>query len=378
MRFTGQFSLFCVVALSVAMVATPAEAQRGGRGGEGGGQRGGQRGGGEGGGQRGGGEGGGQRGGGQRGGQGGQRGGTQFGGRGGTTSIGRSTLLRSEDVQKELNVSDAQMDTIKEAMDAFRKDNEGSRPDFAALREMSTEERNAMIQKLRDAAAKTTKESDAVLEALLEPAQVKRLDEIAFQLKIKAGMASLLQSEDFRKELSLTDEQVANVTAIQEKSTEAASALRSEMQSLFTRRSDDDGGERPDPRAMMDEMRKKSEDSRKETETELMAVLTDSQKSKIEEMKGQPFELDTRSLLGGRGGRGGADGGGRGGRGGAEGGGRGGRGGAEGGGRGGRGGAEGGGRGGRGGAEGGGRGGRGGAEGGGRGGRPAEDDPSII
>lgn len=359
MRITHQFSLFCAVALSIAMVSTPAEAQRGGRGGqdgaeaqrggrggEGGAQGGGQRGGG-----RGGAEGGGQRGGGRGGAQGG---GQRGGGRGGTTAIGRSTLLRSEDVQKELDVTDAQMDTIKEAMEAFRKDNEGSRPDFSAMRDMSEDERTAMIQKMRDAAAKATKEADSVLEALLEPAQVKRLDEIAFQVKSKAGMGTLLQDEDLRKELTMTDEQVAKVTAIQEKAAEASSALRDEMRSAFTRGGDDDGGERPDPRTMMAEMQKKAEASRKKTDTDLMAVLDDLQKAKIEEMKGKAFELDMRSLTGGRGGRGGQTRGG--GRGGQDGG-----------------------RGGRGGDDAG-RGGRGGEDGGrgGRGGRPGEDDPSVI
>lgn len=350
MRFTRQYSLFCAVALSIALVSTPAEAQRGGRGGgEGGGQRVGERGGGDRGGQRGG-----ERGG-ERGGQrGGDRGGFQGGQRGGATTISRSQLLRSEDVQKELKVTDAQMDTIKEAMAAFRKDNEGNRPDFSAMRDMSTEERTAMIQKLREAAAKATKEADAVLEALLDPAQIKRLDQIAFQVKSRTGMASLLQSEEVRKELSLTDEQVAKLTEIKESADEANRAAGEEMRNAF--RGGRDGGEdRPDPRAMMEEMRTKIEESRKKTDSELMAVLNDSQKAKLEEMKGEAFELDMRALTGGRGGRGGGRGGDDAGRGG----------------RGGRGGDD---------AGRGGRGGRGGDEGGrgGRGGRPDEDDPSII
>lgn len=329
MRINRQFSLFCVVALSVAMISSTAEAQRGGRGGgpQGGGQRGGFQGGGF------------------------QRGGSPFGGRGGAPTIGRSQLLRSEDVQKELNVSDAQMDTIKEAMEAFRKDREGSRPDFSSFRDMSQEERTAAMQKLREEAEKASKEADAVLEALLEPAQVKRLDQIAFQVKSQAGMAALLQSEELRKELSLTDEQTAKLTAIKEKADEATRAAGEEMRNAF--RGGGDGGERPDPRAMMEEMRKKMEASRKAVDTEVMAVLNDGQKAKIEEMKGEAFEVDMRSLMGGRG-RGGATRGG--GRGGDAGGGRGGRGGD---------------RGGRGGDAGGGRGGD-------RGGRPGDDDPDLT
>lgn len=336
MRFNRQFSLFCVVALSVAMISSTAEAQRGGRGG-GGPQGGGQRGGGGFGGQQGG----------------GQRGGFTFGGRGGAPTIGRSQLLRSEDVQKELKVSDAQMDTIKEAMEAFRKDREGSRPDRDAIQKMSREEQTALFQKMREDAEKATKEADTVLVALLEPAQIKRLDQIAFQVKSQAGIAALVQSEEIRKELSLTDEQVVKVTAIQEKSEEASRAAMEAMRN----RGGDNEGERPDFRAMMEEMQKKREESRKANDAAVMAVLTDGQKAKIEELKGDAFEVDMRSLMGrgGRGGRGG-DAGGRGGRGGEDGG-----------------------RGGRGG-DAGGRGGRGGEDGGrgGRGGRPASDDPDLT
>ena len=209
MRISRQFSLFCAAALSIALVSIPAEAQRGERGGEGGAQRG-QRGGGA---QRGG----------QRGGGGAQRGG-QRGGQIGR-SISRSQLLRSEDVQKELNVTDAQMETIKEAMDAFRKDNPSSRPDITALRNLSGEERAAKIQEMREASAKSAKEADSVLDALLEPAQAKRLGEISFQLKAQAGLGRLLDSDEIREQLSVTEEQVAKLTEIKEAAEKALSLI---------------------------------------------------------------------------------------------------------------------------------------------------------
>ena len=235
MRISRQFSLFCAAALSIALVSIPAEAQRGERGGEGGAQRG-QRGGGA---QRGGQRGGGQRGGGQRGGQIGR-------------SISRSQLLRSEDVQKELNVTDAQMETIKEAMDAFRKDNPSSRPDITALRNLSGEERAAKIQEMREASAKSAKEADSVLDALLEPAQAKRLGEISFQLKAQAGLGRLLDSDEIREQLSVTEEQVAKLTEIKEAAEKAARAATDEMRQAF--RSGNNGGERPDFRKMMEDM----------------------------------------------------------------------------------------------------------------------------
>lgn len=361
-RFLRFSALACCMAMTLgaAVQAQPP----GGRGGEEGGrQRGGQRGGdrGDRGGQRGG-FGGGQRGG-QRGGFGGGfGGGTQRGGFGGgrTTTIARATLLGLDDVRDELEVDDGQAALIDAAIDAFREEQSEARPtNFDEIRGMSDEERREFFEKMTKDREALVKKTDATLNALLEPEQVERLDQIVFQLKTRGNILTVLKSDEkMRKDLSVSDDQIAKMEEAAEAGQEASSQLREEMQKMFSQ-----GGERPD----FDEVRKKMEAIRKEGEEKLMAVLTDEQKATMEKMKGEPFELDMRALsrnFGGRGGRGGFGGpGGQGGPGGGRGGfgGPGGQGGP------------GGGRGGRGGD----RGGRGGDRGGERQ-RPSLDDDDIF
>lgn len=347
-RFLRISGMLCLAAM---MLSAAAHAQPpGGRGGdeEGGrqrGQRGGGGGGEQGGRQRGGGGGGQQRGGGgqQRGGFGGQRGGTQR-----TPTITRAMLLGNEDVQRELEIGDGQAAVIDAAIEAYNESKSESRPDFSKIQDMSEEERAEFFAKMTKEREKLTKETDTTLNALLEPEQVERLDQIVFQIKTKGNLLALMKSdEEVKKALKVTDEQIAKMEEASKAGEEAMSKMREEMRAAFS-----GGGERPD----FTEMRTKMEAVQKEGTNKMMAVFTDEQKARMKEMKGDEFEFDMRSLMrgGGRGGQGG--GGGRGGQGGP------------GGGRGG----QGGGGGGRGGQGGGGRGGQGG--GGERQRPPVEDD----
>lgn len=334
MKMNRLFQTSFVACLAAMCFATVAEAQPPGGGGGGGGQRGG-----------------GQRGGGQRGG--GQRGGQQRGGRqgGGTQMMSRAQLLRSEDVQEEIEIDDAQGATITAALEAFRDERDAARPDFSKIREMSDEEREAMFAKMRKDAEALTKKTDEMLSALLEADQIKRLDEIALQINARNGLAAVLKSEDMRKKLSFSDEQVTKLEAAEKENQEAQDKMREEMRASFSR-GREEGGEAVDREKAFADMRKKGEEARAEGTKRIMAVLTDDQQTKLKEMQGEAFEVDMRSLMGGRGGRGG-----QGGRGG------------EGGGRGGQGGR---------GGEGGGRGGQGGRGDGGERRRPAADSDDPI
>ena len=363
LRFSA-FACCMAIALSAAVQAQPpgrgdeeGGRQRGGQRGQRGGDRGdrGQRGGG--------GFGGGQRGGGGFGG--GQRGGGGFGGGGfgggRAPQIGRATLLGLDDVRDELSIDDGQAALIEAAIEAFQEERNESRPtNFDEIRNMSDDERREFFEKMTKDREELVKKTDTTLNALLEPEQVERLDQIVFQLKTRGNILAVLKSDEkVRKDLSVSDDQIAKMEEAAEAGEEASNKMREEMREMFTQ-----GGERPD----FDEVRKKMESIRKAGEEKIMAVLTDEQKANMEKMKGEPFELDMRALSrnfgGGRGGFGGPGGGGRGGD-------RGGRGGFGGPGGGGPGGGPGGG------GPGGGRGGRGGDRGGERQ-RPSLDDDPIF
>lgn len=246
----------------------------------------------------------------------GERGGQRGGGRGGfggpprPVSISKAQLLRSEDVQEDLNISEAQSETIKAALESFREEQGGAfgrggeRPDF---RSMSEEERREFFEKMQKQREELTQKTDEIVVALLEKDQVRRLDQIGLQIKLRMAMLPTLKSDEMKKELSLTDEQLAKLEATEEEIQEAQQKMREEM---FARFRGNEGGERPDFGAI----REKFEAARKDSEKKILAVLTEEQQKKLDELKGQPLDVDMRAFQ--RGGFGGGRGGdGRGGEG---------------------------------------------------------------
>jgi len=186
---------------------------------------------------------------------------------------------------------------------------------------MDEAERTAVLEKARADREALTKKTDEVLAALLEPAQVERLDQIAMQIQLRGDVAAALQSDDMKKKLGVTDEQVATLKSVQEEISERQQEMRDRMREAFQNGGGGGGGG-----ADFEAMRAEGEKMRTLATEKAMAVLTADQSKKLNELKGSPFELDMRQLFGGgRGGGGfggGQPGGGRG-FGGGEGGGRG-------------------------------------------------------
>ncbi len=253
---------------------------------------------------------GGGRGAGGRQGGGGQRG---FGGggmmRGGDPVMG---LLRSPEVREELKIDAEQEAAItkieRQVRDQPRGEGDADTRNFD-FRNASEEERQKFFAKMQAAQKEQAAKSRELLEEVLMPTQLQRLDQLALQQR---GVMALGDAE-VQKELGMTSQQVAKLDQVR---SEQESAMRDKMQELMQ------SGDR-------DSMREKMTEFRDEVEESVTDVLTAEQKAKFKEMKGTEFDFGVR---GGRGGDRGGVGGGRGGdaaggRGGA-GGGRGGRGGA--------------------------------------------------
>lgn len=260
----------------------------------------------------------------QRGGQQQRGGGFPGGGGGARPLMSRAQLLRSEDVQAEIEVDDAQGATITAALEAYRVERDAARGELPNFRDMEEAERTKLFEKMRkdgEELNKLNKKTDEMLNALLTPGQIVRLDEIALQANIGTALATVLKSDDIRKKLSIKDEQIAEMEAVEKTNQEAMMKIMQDMRASFggrdRGRGEEGGGdaapaaERPDPRKMMEEARKKSTDA-------TMAVLTDEQKATLTKLKGKEFNLTSlRSsgrggFGGGRGGEGGQDRGGRG------------------------------------------------------------------
>lgn len=166
--------------------------------------------------------------------------------------------LGQESVQKELKMTEEQVSKVRDLQ-------QKQRAAFKEAFNLSPEERR---QKMRELTESNTK----ALAEILKPEQLKRLKQINYQL---APLGGVLSDPEVQKELNLSDEQKEKIRAIQQ---DAAQAMRELFQP---------GG---DP----NETRRKIEEFRKSTDQKLMNLLTDAQKNKLNELKGEPFKGEIR------------------------------------------------------------------------------------
>ncbi|TWU42829.1 hypothetical protein [Novipirellula artificiosorum] len=224
---------------------------------------------------------------------GGGPGGGGFGGRGGGPGGGESSsgeamvgLLRIEEVRAECELMPDQEEALKKIQDDSRTE----RPDFD-FRNASEAERTKFFEKMQEERAERAKKIEGQLDQVLMPAQMKRLKQIALQVR---GVGALSDPE-IQKELEVTDAQKKEMEEVR---TRVQEEIRSKMQELMQ------SGDR-DREAMQEAFSK----VRTEIEDKVLAVLTSDQKAKFEEMKGEAFKMPEGVRGGGFMGRGGAQGG---------------------------------------------------------------------
>jgi hypothetical protein len=248
-------------------------------------------------------------------------------------------LLRMEEVQKELKITDDVLETVTGAVDAYREQvreisnsmrddrPQFSREDFRDQEKLAAY-RAEMVkyqEKISKKTAPVTKETEEILAALLSEEQWKRLGELETQSMMQQGVLAALMNKELSAKLKVTKEQTGKLETLKKDSDkeaqEAQTKMREEMRAAFS------GGGGGDFRGMMEKVQKASKDRQKKVDDKAMAMLTDEQKKMMTEMKGKEFKFpeNQRGRGGFGGGRGGRDGGG--GRGGRGAGGRGGRGG---------------------------------------------------
>jgi Spy/CpxP family protein refolding chaperone len=166
-------------------------------------------------------------------------------------------LLRSEQIQKELEIVDDQLKELEAIGEEMRES-------FQGLRDMSPEERDEKFREIN-------KELETRLNEVLLPHQQKRLKQITTQMGSRGrdGVAGMLTDGDLGKDLKVTEDQ-------KKKLREVVESARTEMD---------------------EQMRK----VRKDFEDKLLSVLTPEQRKQYEEMLGEPFEMDFRQMMPGRG-----------------------------------------------------------------------------
>jgi Spy/CpxP family protein refolding chaperone len=183
-------------------------------------------------------------------------------------------VAESDNVQVALNVTPEQKEKIetinRELRDSRREVYDRAEGDFRAAQ--------GEMEKLnQDASAK--------LADVLEEDQQKRL----LGISIQVNGAAALNEPAVAKELNVTDEQKAKLAEVRE------SNMRAMGESFRDLR---------DQELSREEMGAKLQELQKESDKKLLAVLTSDQQAKLEELKGEPVEVDMSQFRGGfRGGR---------------------------------------------------------------------------
>jgi Spy/CpxP family protein refolding chaperone len=194
-----------------------------------------------------------------------------FGGGGG--SIG---LLLRDDVRKELEIVDDQVEKIRALGDSMREQMRGL---FSGLRDLPEDERRAKFAELREKMEEQQKELSAKVDEILLPHQRDRLKQIGLQMQMRYRGTSGLLTDQLAEQLNITDEQKEKLRAKAE-----------------------------EVRKSLDERIAKA---RAEARDELLEVLTPDQREKLKALLGDDFQADSSNPGGGFRRRGG-DGGGRG------------------------------------------------------------------
>ncbi len=184
-------------------------------------------------------------------------------------------LLRSEKVQKELELVDDQKAKLKEVADKYIAKLREAMPRRQEGEELSREQREARFAEMRKKMEAMAEENKKAIEEVLLPHQIERLKQIALQLR----GTQALNDKDVQEALGLTGDQKEKIKQVGEE-------MAKKRGELFG----GGGGQG---------MREKFEALRKETDQKLMEVLTAEQKEKFEKLKGSKFEVDFRELMGG-------------------------------------------------------------------------------
>ena len=219
-------------------------------------------------------------------------GGFGFGGGGG--GLDKVTLVGLEQVQKEIQLEGEKLTAVKELVGKFQEESRGLFTGAGNFREMSADERAAAMEAIGKKRAELIKKNEPELAKILTEEQMTRLSQIEVQVK----GTQALTDEGIAKKLEITPEQKGKILTIQEEMAQAREEIFSAGR---------DAG--PDGFA---QIREKSQALQEKTDGQLMAVLTDAQKTAFSEMKGKPFEFDRSAMFGGgqrgQGGRPGAGG----------------------------------------------------------------------
>ena len=187
-------------------------------------------------------------------------------------------------LQEDFELDEEKAREIKSIADsAIQELQEERRALMGDFRNMSDEERQAAIEELREVSREILDRSRNAIKKLLSEKQLERLQ----QLKLQRMGARALEDGLIQDMLAFTDDQVTRVKEAIAAANEKRQAWAAEMREKF--RSGAGGFDR-------DAIREKMRAMQQEFEKAMMSILTDEQKQRLEELKGQLFEFPERGF----------------------------------------------------------------------------------
>ncbi|MBI1900678.1 MAG: hypothetical protein HYS13_06150 [Planctomycetia bacterium] len=186
------------------------------------------------------------------------------GGRFGGGNFGNSglDLLRGDDVRKELELVDDQIEKLQvleeRRQEEMRKLFAGG-GGGAGARNLSAEEREKRLAELTEASKKVQDAIQKEVDDILLPQQSKRLKQLVVQRRLRGFGGGIVSIDTLARALELSDEQKAE---LQEKS----EALQKELQEEVAR-------------------------LQKKARSDLFELLTPEQRAQLESLTGEPFEF---------------------------------------------------------------------------------------
>ena len=181
-------------------------------------------------------------------------------------------LLRLEQVQKEMKLSEEQTAKVQEVVEKLGAQ---MREQYTALREIEDrQERRTKMTELSDQFDGKVREQ---LRDLVEREQMMRLYQIRMQVR---PVIESLANRYVARRLELNDEQKSKLDQIDEDTQKKRSELFDSMRDATDEQ--------------RSELFQKYRQLRSDADEKALALLTDQQKQAFEEMKGEKFELPER------------------------------------------------------------------------------------
>ncbi len=195
------------------------------------------------------------------------------GGRGMNFFGGNLFLLADENVQKDLDLSEDQIDQLKKLQDEVRSTMMNM---FQGMQPGRGEDPRRMFEEMQEKAQETLKGFEEDIDEILLPHQTKRLKQISVQSQSRGrGVGGSLLSETIRNDLKISREQ-------EQKLRETAEQLEKELQEKIVK-------------------------LRREAMNKLLDQLTPEQREKYRELVGDPIEFGNPFQNMMRGGQGGGE-----------------------------------------------------------------------